>query len=119
MGCDFSHCNFRMSYGGFASLREKLAREAGLQLHDMEGYGGTRPWDGIEDPLVALLSANDEYGGGEIPARDCLSLHRRIRELASRWSHPNHLDHTWQEQALALAHAIGEAALLGETFFWF
>ncbi len=119
MGCDFSHSGLRMSYGGFHNLVKKLAAEAGIPLRKMEGYGGTVLWNTITDPLVPLLTGFDEYGGGEIPGVNCLALSRRIRELADRWSSPKHPDHDWRESANALAHALGEAAFLGEQFYWF
>ncbi len=119
MGCDFSHGGLSMSYGGFRTLREKLAGEAGVPLRGMAGYGGSRPWTEISDPLVPLLAAFDEYGGGEIAAEHCRDLHPRIRELASTWSDPKHKHHLWHAHALALAHAVAEAAFRNEKFYWF
>lgn len=114
MGCDFSHGDFRMSYGGFAALRETLAREAGLPLHYMDS-GESKPSQGIDDPLLPLLTAFDEHGGGAVAAEHCLALQRRIRELAARWS----VTDFKRERAEQLAHAIAEAAFLGEDFYWF
>jgi hypothetical protein len=43
------------SYGGFAQFRWRTAREVGIDLDRMRGYGGRRGWTKIDDPLVALL----------------------------------------------------------------
>jgi len=119
MGCDFSHCGLRMSYGGFRSLVDRLAEEAGIALREMEGYGGSVPWKDVNDPLVPLLNAFDEYGGGEVAGSACPELSRRLWEIAECWSDSRHKNHGWHEQCAQLAHAVGEAGFLGEAFYWF
>lgn len=42
MGLGFSHGHASWSYGGFASFRTKLAREIGINLHQMEGYASDK-----------------------------------------------------------------------------
>ena len=115
MGCDFSHGDLRMSYGGFAALREKLAREAGLPLDKIGNDVDAVLRSGMDDPLVPLLATYDEHGGGQVAAKYCLALQRRIRELAAQWSEYDHS----RELAERLAHAVAEAAFLGEDFYWF
>lgn len=117
MGLDFSHCDLRMSYGSFSVLRGKLAHEAGIDLRTMAGYGGDRSWDSVDDALVPLLASYDEYGGGEISKEHCLSVKRRVEELAMHWSSKS--EQNAREWAFALAHAMAKAAFLGESFHWF
>ena len=41
MGLDFSHCEARWGYIGFNVFRTKLAAEAGIALHCMEGFAAS------------------------------------------------------------------------------
>ncbi len=120
MGVDFSHGCFRMSYGGFAALLADLAAEAGIVVAKMEGYGGNRSWDEIDDPLKPLFINRDEYGGGSLTPRQSLEAKRRIRELAGRWSEGRKgRPHSFKGHAFRLAECMSEAAFLGERFEWF
>lgn len=38
MGLDFSHCDAHWGYSGFMRFRTRLAAEAGIALHCMEGF---------------------------------------------------------------------------------
>ena len=38
---------------------KKLAEFIGLNLDDMDGFGGTQSWSGLEDPIVFLLNHSD------------------------------------------------------------
>ncbi len=119
MGCDFSHGDLRMSYREFRYLIESLADEAGISLQKLNSQDRTASDNEIEEPLLSMLMAFDEYGGGEVDSRKCLALSRRIWEIADRWASPQHAYHIRRPSAAALAHAVGEAAFLGEQFYWF
>lgn len=40
MGLDFTHCEARWSYSSFNNFRRKLAACIGMNLDDMQGFGG-------------------------------------------------------------------------------
>ena len=120
MGICFSHCDFGTSYGSFRRLKELLAEEAGIQLRKMEGYGGSRPWTQVDDPIAPLFANYDEYGGGRLTPRQSLTVKLRIQELASNWADayrgkPNH----WKRFAFQIAEGMALAAFQGERFEWF
>jgi hypothetical protein len=56
---------------------------------------------------------------GAIPTEKCLSVKRRIEELASRWSAEKEPDKYARQLAFALANGMAKAAFLGEDFSWF
>jgi hypothetical protein len=60
MGLDFSHGSVHFGYSGFMSFREKLCKLAlGTELKEMDGFGGCRSWDDLDDPIVPLLNHSD------------------------------------------------------------
>ncbi|CAM5353616.1 hypothetical protein [Bacillus safensis FO-36b] [Bacillus safensis subsp. safensis] len=40
MGLDFTHCEAHWSYSDFHGFRKRLAACIGMNLDDMEGFGG-------------------------------------------------------------------------------
>ena len=46
------------SYSGFGKFREFLASAVGIDLLEMEGFGGQKKWEGTE-PLFFLLEHSD------------------------------------------------------------
>ncbi len=43
MGLDFTHCEAHWSYSDFHDFRKRLAASIGMNLDDMEGFGGKYP----------------------------------------------------------------------------
>ena len=56
MGIDFSGVDARWSYSGFMTFRERVAAGAGIELMEMDGFGGQVQWEDIEDPIKILLN---------------------------------------------------------------
>jgi len=91
-------------YGSFAEFRRRLALQVGIELDRMEGFGGTRPWSEVEDPIRLLLNHSD--CDGELNAEACAIIEPRLRELVSSWE-----DGDFDKQrALLLAEAMREAS---------
>jgi hypothetical protein len=76
----FSHGPARFTRGGFARFRHTLAAAVGIDLGEMEMFGGRVPWEMVADPLVPLLRASDVAGRvaaircGLVAARLCAVL---------------------------------------------
>ena len=111
------------SYSGFNAFREKVARQAGIELNKMEGFHDIdrsilekqgweayrqameadldKPkisWDTIDDPIVPLLHHSDCDGTIEAPL--CGALADRLEELIRDWPERMKLqvDPFWQER---------------------
>ena len=107
MGLDFSHGNAHFTYSGFGRFRKRLAREIGIDLDEMDGFGGEKRWDGIQDPIVHLLNHSDCEGC--LPPDVCEVVAKRLRELASVFA-----DEDWMKSAgMDLAKSMEEAAAQG------
>lgn len=83
MGLDFSHCDARWSYGGFAQFRRKLASEIGIDLDKMKDFGGEVPFSDYEDDIIPLLNHSD--CDGELTVVECKKVAPRLEELVSTW----------------------------------
>lgn len=64
MGVDFTHCDVHWSYIGFNNARRRLAREIGVSLDEMLGFGldkhVAREWYTVDDSaIVPLLHHSD------------------------------------------------------------
>lgn len=109
MGLDFSHTEAHWGYIGFNFFRTKLAAEAGIALHCMDGFAadmlgrtyakvrisgedengnmgpiGFQPvikWSAVNDDIVPLLNHSD--CDGELSPEECLKVAPRLRELVS------------------------------------
>lgn len=46
------------SYSGFHRFRQRLAAEIGIELEEMQGFGGDKEWD-EKQPLTPLLTHSD------------------------------------------------------------
>lgn len=75
------------AYGGFARFRERLAEAEGINLRDMEGYGGTRSWELPNGtpvtPLAPFLCHSD--CDGYLDGYDCASVLPRLRFIVASW----------------------------------
>lgn len=80
MGLDTSHDCGHFSYSGFHAFRQWLARRVGINLDEMQGFGGQTSWpDKDDEPLVILLNHSDAEG--EIAVEDLRPLAKRLRVL--------------------------------------
>jgi hypothetical protein len=73
----------KISYSGFHAFRSRLFRSIGGELDEMEGFGGERPWSGVDDPLVPLLNHSDCEG--ELSSDACARIAPRLREVVAGW----------------------------------
>ena len=109
MGINFSHSDAHWSYHGFHDFRKRLAAEIGINLNEMQGFGGNLSWDEITDPIVSLLNKSDLEG--ELSSQECASTAPRLRELISEWQEGYDKYH-----GLSLADGMESCALLDEVF---
>jgi hypothetical protein len=120
MGLIFTHCDRRMSYGGFHAFREDLAKQAGIHLSRRVAQQRHKGLGGLDDPISLLFTQQDEYGGGELTPEQCSSLKGRVRELADQWDgEKSHRPHKWKAFAEEFANGLAKAAFLGEPFAWY
>ncbi|MGA4713270.1 hypothetical protein V6Z54_17325 [Bacillus sp. MAG717A] len=59
MGLDFTHCEAHWSYSDFHDFRKRLAASIGMNLDDMEGFGGEIPYKNYHDDIIPLLEQPD------------------------------------------------------------
>lgn len=70
-------------YQGFNKMRERLAVKIGINLRQMDGFGGDISWDGIEDDVLPLLNHSD--CDGSISYKDCARVAKRLKVLIKDW----------------------------------
>ncbi|MFJ7916106.1 MULTISPECIES: hypothetical protein [unclassified Lysinibacillus] len=107
MGLDFSHTDARWSYSGFGNFRKRLAEQIGMDLDNMEGFGGNVPFHIYQDDIIPLLDHSD--CDGELTPDECKQVAPRLRELVSGWEDYDKLN------ALKLADGMELAANRGES----
>jgi hypothetical protein len=71
------------AYTGFHRFRERLAREEGLDLNAMQGFGGDIPWDETTTPLRPFLDHSDCED--DISPEECAQVAPRLEEILLRW----------------------------------
>lgn len=103
MGLDFTHCNAHWSYSGFNTFRTKLAKEIGMDLASMEGFGGKTPWTDFEDPILPLLDHSD--CDGVLTPDECALVYLRLLELVENWDK----DDWHRTEAIELAQGMKNA----------
>ena len=108
MGLDFNHCDAHWAYGGFSRFRKRLAQSIGINLDDMQGYGGNLSWDKIIDPIKDFLYHSD--CDGELTPKQCQVVAPRLRELIAGW--PD--DDYDKKQAEELINGMEEAIISDE-----
>lgn len=59
MVLDFTHCEAHWSYSDFHDFRKRLAACIGMNLDDMEGFGGEIPFKNYQDDIIPLLEQPD------------------------------------------------------------
>jgi hypothetical protein len=99
MGVDFSHCDASWAYSGFNRFRSRLAKYAGFELSEMEGFDGKRPWSEITDDIVPLLNHSD--CDGELSVDECIKVAPRLRVILASW--PDDYD---KQKGLLLAEGM-------------
>lgn len=139
MGLDFSHTEAHWGYIGFNHFRSRLAAEAGIALHCMEGFAANmvngesynevwicgynkdnlseRPPIDIQ-PVIKWTKVHDDVVpllnhsdcDGELSPEECLKVAPRLRELVKDWDD----DDRDKENALWLAEGMELAASRNE-----
>ena len=81
MGLDTSHGCWHGAYSEFHRWRKQLASQIGINLDDMQGFGGSgKPWPSADqEPLVHLLNHSD--CDGVIAHEHCLAIADRLTAL--------------------------------------
>ena len=111
MGVNFSYCNAHWTYNLFHEFRVKLAHEVGIDLNQMEGFGGDRSFSNYKDAIIPLLEHSDCEG--ELTVEDCARIAPRLRQLVCSWNgDPD------QIQARMLAEGMEHAANLNRPFYF-
>jgi hypothetical protein len=97
------------SYSGFNSFRQRLAADIGIDLTQMDGFGGEqRSWDTVNDPLKDLLNHSD--CDGHLTAEQCAVIGPRLKELAEKWDENEGIMFHDKPNALKLAVGMEAAA---------
>ncbi|MEC0969378.1 hypothetical protein [Bacillus altitudinis] len=80
---DFTHSEAHWSYTDFHDFRCKLAACIGMNLDDMEGFGGDIPFENFTDDIIPLLnlSDSDSYLMPDV----CKTVAVRLRQLIHNW----------------------------------
>jgi hypothetical protein len=113
MGIDFTHCDAHWSYGGFNRFRFRIAQSVGIDLGEMQGFGGSKPWTGIKDAIVPFLNHSD--CDGTLGPKNCEKIAKRLREIVSTWKiDPQTGSDYDKRQAMELIKGMKKAAKLGQ-----
>lgn len=83
MGLNFSNSDVQWAYSGFAQFRKRLAADIGINLEEMQGFGGAREWDHTNDGIVPFLSHSD--CDGELTPLEMSVVAPRLRTIVSKW----------------------------------
>jgi hypothetical protein len=87
MGLNFrestNYSDAAWSYSGFGEFRRKLAKEIGIDLDKMIGFGGKTKWNTVNNPIKYLLNHSD--CDGHITALRCSLIAPRLKELIDKW----------------------------------
>ena len=115
MGLGFSHGGAQWSCSGFNDFRRRLARDIGMDLNSMHGYGGATSWSTADDPLVPLLTHSD--CDGNLAPDVCAKVAPRLEAIIGTWP-ADGWDYD-RDNGLKLAAGMRECARLGVPLvFW-
>jgi hypothetical protein len=91
------------SYGGFAHFRKRVAKDAlGIDLAEMDGFGGDRSWSEFaDDSLTPLLNHSD--CDGELWGWEVDGLADRLRAVVREWDATDVVGAYDREMGLRLA----------------
>lgn len=88
MGVRISPGDAAWAYGGFNRFRTRLAAHEGLNLDEMEGFGGDKPWETSSGqhvtPLTPLLNHSD--CDGYLERYECEEVAPRLRLVLDEWT---------------------------------
>lgn len=145
MGLDFSHCSAHWAYSGFMRFRTRLAAEAVIALHCMEGFARgplgkqyehliiagdneSTQMPGYSDfishqPIISWDKVSDDIApllnhsdcDGQLTPAECKQVAPRLMELIANW--PD--DDRDKINALDLAQGMENAAASHENFEFF
>lgn len=116
MGLDLS-CGVSFSYGGFAQFRRELAKEIDVKLDEMEGFGGEKSFEKIEDAIKYFLDHSD--CDGELEPKYCKLIAPRMKEIADKWIKSNDEDlEYYGEKALAIYEGMIECCENNESLLF-
>lgn len=79
MGLNTTHGAWDGSYGSFGAFRDLIAKKIGINLNDMQGFGGNKQWANVKDDLTHLLNHSDCDGG--IKPQHCKLIAKRLDEI--------------------------------------
>ncbi|MFJ9870919.1 hypothetical protein [Streptomyces sp. NPDC101165] len=80
---DIDSPDISWSYSGFAAFRRRLAEAEGVDLTEMWGFGGERPWSDVSTTLEPLLDHPDD--AGELSPAECAAILPRLEEVIDEW----------------------------------
>jgi hypothetical protein len=103
MGLDFSHCDAHWSYSGFNRFRTRIAKDIGVDLDKMYGFGGSTSWDTVKDAMVPFLYHSD--CDGKLTVSQLKKIAPRLKEIVSKW--PDNDDD--KDRALELVKGMDKA----------
>lgn len=109
MGLDFSHGEAHWSYSGFHRFRVELAAAIGVDLDQMQGFGGEISWENVNNPIIPLLNHSD--CDGELSPEECRQIAPKLKEIVSNWPE----DDYDRRQAERLAEAMETCANEGDA----
>lgn len=107
MGLGFTHISrsevergASWAYSGFMRFRTRLAEQIGINLKEMEMFGGTKSWKDIIDPIKPFLAHSD--CDGILTPEECAMIAPRLRQLVEGYE-----DYDYdKQQALELAKTM-------------
>ncbi|MFT8709786.1 MAG: hypothetical protein ABF820_10185 [Sporolactobacillus sp.] len=102
LGLNFSHCDAHWSYGLFHQFREMLASAIGMDLNQMEGFGGSIPFADFDDPIIPLLDHSDCEGS--LSVAECQQVAPRLAALTANWPEAN-----FKQEIRSLIHGMERA----------
>lgn len=82
MGLSLS-CGVDISYGGFANFRDAVAKEIGIDLDEMIGFGGVKSFKEVKNPIKHLLNHSD--CDGYIGEKMCGKMFPELKKIADKW----------------------------------
>jgi hypothetical protein len=88
MGIDFRYCEARWAYSGFHRFRSRLAKEIGIDLKDMHGFGGTRSFHTISNHIKYLLDHSD--CDGTLEPYQCKVVAKSLKKLIANWANDDY-----------------------------
>ncbi|WP_414834754.1 hypothetical protein ACLBKW_09025 [Bacillus altitudinis] len=83
MEMDFTHCEAHWSCTNFHDFRCRLAACIGMNLDNMQGFGGDIPFEDYSDDIIPLLEK--PYFDSYLMPEVCQTVAVRLRQLIRNW----------------------------------